>query len=828
MLHDLRFAIRTLLRAPLFTAVAVLSLALGIGANSAIFSLLYQVLMRSLPVANPESIAVLHFEGARNGSSQSDSDASVFSYPMYRDLRDRNQVFDGLIARSGAGASVIFNGQAERVDGELVSGNFFPVLGVKPLFGRLLTPADDVTPGGHPVAVLSYGYWTRRFGGSSAILSQTLRINGLSMTVVGVAPRDFLSLIGGQSPDVYVPIAMRSLMNAGVDDLSKRDSYWMNLFGRLKPGVTRARAQASLGPIFRGILDGELAAKSGGSARFRQRFLASRLSLQPAARGVNQLERQWAKPLGMVMAMVGLVLLIACANVANLLVSRAAARRREVAVRLAIGAARWRLMRQFLIESVLLACAGGIASLAFAYWVSKGLLTLVSTDSLGGWLTPAIDLRLLAFTFVVALVTGVLFGMAPAFSATGPDVVPALKDSAASIARGHVHLRRVLVTAQVALSLVLLIAAGVFARSLANLLHYNLGFRPERLLVFSVNPALNGYSSASTASLIDRLRERLAALPGVVSVGATQMTPLSNTGMGANVTVEGYHAAEDENTDCQVTAISPGYFRTLGVPLIAGREFTRADDGKTKVVIVNQAFADHFLPGQNPIGRRMTPGAGTVKPDIEIVGVVGNTKHDSVREKQSPRFFYLPYKQVNGLRRVSMLVRTNGDTAALSNQIRALVREMDASLPVMKMQSMETQVEQTLSIDRLIAWLAAGFGGLAMLLAAVGLYGVIAYIASRRTVEIGIRMALGASRASIAWLVLREVALLLAAGVAIGIPGALAAGRFAESQLFQVHANNAPVIIGAAVVLSLAALAAGYVPARRAARLDPLRALRYE
>jgi predicted permease len=365
MWNDLRFALRTLTRAPLFAGVAVLSLALGIGANTAIFSLLYQVLMRSLPVQDPESIAVLHFEGARNGSSSSDSDASVFSYPMYRDLRDRNQVFDGLIARSGASANLIVNGQAERADAELVSGNFFPVLGVKPLFGRLFTAGDDVTPGGHPIAVLSYGYWTRRFGGSTAILNQTVRINGLSMTIVGVAPRHFLSLIGGQSPDVYVPLAMRALLNAGADDLTKRNSHWLNLFGRLKPGIARAQAQAALGPIYRGILEQELAAGPSSSARFRERFLAGRLSLEPAARGVNQLEKNWARPLGMVMVMVGLVLLIACANVANLLVSRAAARRREIAVRLAIGAGRWRLIRQFLTESLLLAAAGGVASLAF-------------------------------------------------------------------------------------------------------------------------------------------------------------------------------------------------------------------------------------------------------------------------------------------------------------------------------------------------------------------------------------------------------------------------------------------------------------------------------
>ena len=464
-----------------------------------------------------------------------------------------------------------------------------------------------------------------------------------------------------------------------------------------------------MGPLFRGILEEELAATPNSSARFRQRFLASRISVEPAARGVHQLEKDWAKPLQMVMVMVGLVLLIACANVANLLVSRAAARRREIAVRLAIGAGRWRLMRQFLVESLLLAGAGGVASIGVTYWVARGLLVLASTDSLGGWLTASVDLRLLAFTFAISLLTGLLFGLAPALSATRPDVVPALKDSAASVTRGHLGLRRFLVAAQVALSLVLLIGAGVFARSLANLLHYDLGFRPERLLVFSINPALSGYRGAETAAFVDRIRTRLSSVPGVVSVAASQITPLSNSDSFANVTVEGYHAAEDENTDCQVTAISPGYFRTLGVPLIAGREFTAGDDARTsKVAIVNQAFVDHFFQGRNPLGRCMTPGSGTVKPDIEIVGVVGNTRQDSVREKQNARFFYLPYaQQQNNIRRMSILVRSGRDDQALPNQVRGIVHEMDPNIPVLKMQSMQTQVERTLYLDRLIAWLAA-------------------------------------------------------------------------------------------------------------------------
>jgi predicted permease len=826
MYYDLRYAFRTLSRAPVFTAVAVLSLALGIGANTAIFSLLDQVLLRLLPVRDPEQVVVLHEAGVKQGSFSSDNSETVLSYPVYRDLRDRSQVFAGVIARAQASVTLIANDQAEQARAETVSGNFFDVLGVRPVIGRLLSASDDMMPGGHPVVVLSYGYWTRRFGTSTAILNQTVRVNGLPMTVVGVAQRSFHGLISGQTPDIYLTLSMKAQASPGWNGFNDYSMHWINLFARLKPGMHIRQAEAAIAPLYHALLEEENARMSGRPPRFRTQFLQNRLQLRPASQGINQLSRQWEKPLLVVMVMVGLVLLIACANVANLLVARAAGRRKEIAIRLALGASRWSLVRQLLVESLTLSLAGGLLGLVFSYWMTKGLIGFV--NSLGGWLQAHVDIRLLAFTFALAMITGVLFGLAPAISATRADVTPVLKDHGSSASKGQARFRRALVSAQVALSLVLLIGAGLFVRSLINLLHHDLGFRAEHLLLFSINPALGGYKNPDALALLDRIQDRLRALPGVVSVAASQGMPLSHSNSTGNVTVEGYNAAEDENTDCDHNLLSPGYFRTLGVPLVAGREFTAADTAAApKVVIVNETFARHFFKGRNPLGHHMTPGAGTVKLDMEIVGVVRDSRYSSIREKTS-RFFYNPLAQQRNWQRVSVAVRTAVDVPTLEAQARAIVREIDSNLPVFGARRMQVQVEESIYIERLIASLAAAFGALATLLATVGLYGVIAYMVARRTVEIGIRMALGASRRRILGLVMREVGLLALAGLVVGTPCALAGARYVESQLFGIRAADPWIIIGAVTALGVAAVLAGYLPARRAVTIDPLRALRYE
>jgi predicted permease len=829
MAKDVLYAIRTLARTPLFTAVAIFSLALGIGANTAIFSLLRQVILRRLPVAEPNQLVVFHFDGVRNGSTQSDNRESVFSYPIYREFRDRSQVFQGVCARAYADAHVLAEGQAEEVRAEAVSGNFFDVLGIKPRIGRLFLPDDDVKPMGHPVAVISHAYWVRRFGANPAILRQSIRVNTLPFRIVGVAPESFRSVISGEAPDLWVPLAMRRLVNIdpGNDDLQTDHSYWLSIFARSRPGISMAQAAASTDTLYRALLEDDMA-RNKASQRFRQRAAANHITLLPASQGINQIRGQWEKPLSAVMAMVGLVLLIACANVSNLLIARAAGRRREIAVRLAIGAGRWTLIRQLLTESLLLAVAGGISGLLLAWWIARALLGILPTDAFHGWLTPTIDLPMLGFAFAVSLAAGVLFGLAPALSASRPDLAPALRDHGQTVSRAQAGLRRLLVAAQVALSLVLLITAGLFTRSLINLLHHDLGFRPERLLIFRADPSRAGYEAEREQALLERLRERFAAIPGVTAAGAAAALPLSNSNSSSNVTVEGYRAGDDENTDCEFNLISPGYFQTLGVPLAAGREFTAADNANgRKVAIVNQEFVRHFFRDRDPLGRHFAQGAGDVKLDIEIVGVVKNSNYSSIKEKTA-RFFYFPYLQRRNLAGISFMVRTAREDGLLAGEVRRIVREIDANVPVSGLGWMQAQVDRSISIERLTAWLATGFGALAMLLAVVGLYGVIAYMAARRTAEIGVRIALGATRGRIIGLVLREVIWLLAAGLAIGVPAALAAGRYIESQLFGLHSWDLATLVTAAVLLSLAALAAGYVPARRAASIDPLRALRYE
>ena len=825
MLHDLRFTFRSLSRTPVFAMVAILSLTLGIGANTAMFSLLDQVLFRLLPIRDQARVVIFHFEGWMGGASHSDSNESVFSYPMYRDFRDRSQVFDGVIGRSSATVNVITDDQAEQAHAEIVSGNFFDVLGVRPVIGRLLSADDDLTSGGHPVIVLSHGYWTRKFAAHTAILNQTLRVNGLSMIVVGIAPRNFRGIVSGQTPDIYAPIAMKAQLTPGyMDNLADRQALWLNIFGRLEPGITRAQANTAMEPLFHSILEEEVARRGDWSRLSLARFLAGRLEIRPASQGVNQLKNRWQNPLVAVMAMAGLVLLIACANVANLLIARAASRWREIAIRRAIGATRWALMRQLLVESLSLSLAGGLVGLVLSYWIVKGMVGLAL--GLGGWVAPEIDARVLGFTFAVSALTGLLFGLGPSISSTGGDVARGLKDQGASFSK--VRVRGVLVAAQMALSLVLLITAGLFVRSLLNLLQNDLGFRAERLLVFSVNPALLGYRAPAAMSLVERLQERLNTLPGVVSVAAAQHVPLGNSGMTSSVAIEGYRTGEDEHLSARVNAISPGYFSTLGVPLLAGREFTPGDDARAqKVAILNETFVQRYVKGRNPIGLHMARSNGNPKLDIEIVGVVRNSKYSSVDEK-TERFFYVPYRQEPSAQRMSFLVRTSSDGAVLPTSVRSAVREIDPNMPVVNQKWMTSQVEDSLYIQRLIATLAAAFGLLATLLATVGLYGVMSYTIARRTPEIGIRIALGATPVRVIALVMRDAGLLALAGLAIGVPCALVAGRLIQAQLFGVGAADAFVIIGAAAALAMAAMGAAYVPARRAASIDPLQALRVE
>jgi len=831
MLNDLRYGLRTLRRSPLFTLVAVLSLALGIGANTAIFSLLSQVMFRMLPVSEPERLVVFHTDGQREGWTSSDNGEAVFSYPMYKDLRDRTQVFSGVIARSSAPVSVSYGGHTERARSELVSGNFFEVLGVRPAIGRLFTQDDDGAPGAHPVLVLSYGYWKRRFGGNTGIAGQTIDINRHPMVVVGVAPQGFHGVLGGDTPDVIAPIAMKHEISPTNDQgLTDRLFRWLNIFGRLKPGVSMPKAEAAMAVIYRSVSEEELSQIKPLDQRGRERYLGQKLELRPAAQGINPLRADWETPLVALMAMVGLVLLIACANVANLLLARGAGRRKEIAIRLAIGATRLAIVKQLLVENLLVAAAGGVAGLLAAKWATGVLLGLLPEDATGGWLAASLDVRTLGFSLALTAVTALVFGAAPALESARADAGTALKDQTAglSASQRQARFRKGFIVVQVALSLLLLVGAGLFSRSLYRLMTENPGFHAENLLRFSVDPSLNGYDSTRAWGFYRDLRDRLASLPGVRAVGSASAGPFGYSNRSSNITVEGYKPGEDETVGASREGVSAGYFRALGIPLVGVREFTERDGvAAPKVVVVNEAFVKKYCGGHNAIGSHMAFGAGNNLVFREIVGVVRNSKHNGLREEVTP-FVYVPYSQDDRLERAAFFVRAQRNENDLGPDVRSLVRSMDTNLPVFDMRSMTVQIADSIYRDRLVAILASAFGLVATLLAAIGLYGVVAFNVARRTAEIGLRMALGALPGEVLGLVMKEVGWLVAGGALIGLAAAVGLSRYVESQLFGVKANDPITFLLAACVLGLSAGLAGFIPARRAAKIDPIKALRYE
>jgi putative ABC transport system permease protein len=831
--QDLRYGARMLLKNPGFTVIAVLTLALGIGANTAIFSLTDQILLRRLPVERPEELVVLRSQGPKGGHVWSDGDdASSFSYPMYKDLRDRGaNVFSGLLARFAIPLSVAGAGQTERADGELVSGNYFEILSVRPALGRVFSQEDDRAPGAHQVVVLSHAYWTRRFGADPAILNKSLTVNGNPMTVIGVSREGFRGVQVGQTPDVFIPMMMKAQMIPNSRGLDDRRDYWLAIMGRLKPGMSRAQTEVAIRPSYRSILEEELSLRSGGNAQSRQRFLDKIILLEDGSNGRRILQRESKQPFLVLMGMAGLALLIACANVANLLLARGAARQREIAVRMALGAGRWRLMRQFLLESLLLSMTGGAVGLIVALWTIQGLVAAIppSVGALG--LSTELDPRLLGFTLALSALTGLLFGVAPAARATRLNLEATLREqgSSASGSLSSVRFRKALVASQIVLTTVLLVGAGLFARSLNNLKRLDLGVRADHLIAFSVAPELNGYTPQRTIAFFDDLRQSVAGLPGVRSVSAAELPILTDSAAGSNVTIEGYQAQESEDMEVRHNRIGPDYFATMGIPLLGGREFTVADTaGSAKVAIINETMAQRFFANRNPIGSHFAFGAGDrIRPDIEIVGVVKDSKHATVREEKRP-FAYLPYAQETNLGRITFYARTDQDVGAIAPSLRREVARRDNNLPIYDLKTLRQQADESLFADRFLTFLSICFGSLAAALAAIGLYGVMAYTVTRRMREIGIRIALGATQGRVAWLVLREVALLAGAGLLAGAPLAFALGRAAESLLFGVKAGDPLVFAAAGSLLTLVALFGGYLPARRAARVDPMVALRRE
>ncbi|HWO01008.1 MAG TPA: ABC transporter permease [Blastocatellia bacterium] len=830
--QDFRYGIRTLLRNPGFTTIAVLTLALGLGANTAIFSLTDQILLRLLPVEKPEELVVLRSPGPKSGRVWSDGDsAASLSYPLYKELRDNNNVFSGSLARFAVALSVSGEGQTERANGELVSGNYFEVLGVRPALGRVLTQDDDQVAGAGQVVVLSHSYWSRRFGADPAILNKTLIVNGQLMTVVGVARAGFDGVQVGQKPDIFIPITMKAQMTPNWDGMTDHRDFWLAIIGRLKPGLSREQAEQALAPVYRQILEAELPLMGRFSTENKQRFLERPMLMDPGSRGRQIVQRDAKQPLLVLMGMVGLVLLIACANVANLLMARGAARQREIAIRMAVGAGRLRLVRQFLVESLTLSLIGGVAGLLVASWTISLLVSAIP-DSIGMiGLSAKLDLRLLAFTLILSILTGLVFGLMPAIKATRLNLEGTLREQGSSVsgALSQVRFRKALVVSQVVLTTVLLVGAGLFARSLNNLKALNLGLRPDNLIAFSVAPALNGYSPERTIALFDQLQQNLSSQPGVDAVSAAVYPAFTDTNSSSNITVEGYQAGEDEDMDVRQNWIGPGYFSTMGIPLLSGRELSESDTSKSpKVAIINETMKQRFFADRDPVGLRFAFGSGDkVQPDIQIVGVVKDSKHSTVRDKAGP-FVYLPYSQFKTLGNITFYLKTKQDVAATTLSLRREAQRLDANLPVFDLKTMERQIDESLFNDKFLTLLSMCFALLAALLASIGLYGVMAYTVTRRTREIGIRMALGATRGIVSWLILREVVVLALVGLVVGLPAAYGLGRLTESLLFGVKAGDPLVFVGAGLLLTGATLLGGYIPARKAAGIDPLVALRCE
>jgi putative ABC transport system permease protein len=841
-LRDLNFALRTLRRTPGFTLVAVLTLALGIGANTAIFTLLNQVLLRLLPVKDPHSLVMLTMRGKHYGSNWG---SNAISYPMYKDFKEHNEVFSGMMARFPIYASVTLGNASERVKAELVSGSYFDVLGVTTAIGRPFTPDDDKTKDGHPLVILSYNYWRDKFGAKADVIGSTILVNNNRMTIVGVAQAGFDGVELGDPPSIFVPMMMQlELLPGNKDMLTNRRNRWVNVFGRLKSGVSAEKAKASLQPFMHSMLEMEVKEEAfrNASPYDREQFLKCWMDVLPGSQGRQNVQRGLSTPLWVLMATTGMVLLIACANIANLLLARATRRQKEMAIRLAIGASRGRIISQLLIEMLVLAMAGGVLGLMLAFWADKALMSVyLPADSARLNITTSPDLRVLLFTFGVSALTALAFGLVPALQTTKPNVGTVLKDEASAVVgSGNKGLRKSLVVVQVALSLLLLIGAGLFLRSLDNLSQLGPGFNASRLIGFEIDPSLNGYTPERGKLAYRQLTESLKSLSGVEGVGLASMRILENDEWDSSMTVEGYSPDKpDDRAEPYMNSISPNYFAALGVPIVSGRDFTDADSREVKhgpdaddfapaTVMINETFARKFFPGRDPIGRHLGFGSdpGT-KTDMEIIGVVKDIKYTSLRDEIPPQAF-VPYLASRGVGGMTVYVRTTADPKTMMNMIREKVRDLDANMPIFDMRTTDEQIQNSLSAERMIASLSTVFGLLATILAAVGLYGLMAYNVVQRTREIGIRMALGAAQGDVVWMVMRDVLILVGIGIAVGVPAALALTSVVRSQLYGLTGHDPMTLILATVGLAVVAFAAGYIPAIRASRLDPMRALRYE
>jgi predicted permease len=835
-MRNVVLALRGLARNPIITVVAALSLGLGIGSNAAIYSIFHRMLRQDLRVHEPDRLINLAAPGPKNGSSSCGSAGDcevVFSLPMFRDLqRGRPAGISAIAGHRDLGVHATFGSNSYSEQGLLVSGTYFPVLGIQPALGRLISPADDSIPNASPVVVLAHHFW-EKLGADSQIVGKSLMLNGKPQTIAGVVPRSFEGTTVGARPAFYAPLVNGAGIGNGIEryGFEDRRAYWVYAFARLTSDGSIDQARTSLNAIYQPIIrDVEAPLQQGMRDSVLARFREKAVVVSEGSRGQSDIGDDAGGPLFLLFAITGLVLLIACANIANLLMARATGREMEMAVRLSLGATRRQLLAQLLTESLTLAAIGGVVSILFAAWTLKGINALLP-EEITSTLHLGVSWAAVGFAALLAVVTGVVFGLFPALHSTRPDLVTAMRNNSGKLAGGRTarRFRTSLATAQVALAMALLMSAGLFLKSLWKINRVDLGVRVDRLVTFSLSPEASGYDSVRSRALFDRVEQELAGIPGAVAVTSTMVPMIAGSNWSNGIRVEGFKPEGERGAQASFNGVDAGHFRAIDVAILAGREFTDADvAGRPRVAIVNETFARRFNLGTNPVGKRMALGGSDTLPlNIEIVGLARDMKYSSVK-REIPPVFFVPHRQRGNVGDMNFYVRTDGDPAAIVRAIPAVVRHVDPMLPVDDLRTMPEEIRRNTFEDRMISTLSSAFALLATLLAAVGLYGVLAYSVAQRTREIGVRMALGANAPQVRALVLRQVGMMVLIGGTIGLAGAVALGEVAKSMLYQMSGADPFVMMASIVTLSLVALAAGYVPALRASRVDPMQALRYE
>ena len=835
--YDLRFSARSFLRSPSFTATAVISLALGIGATTALYSLIDQVVFRKLPVDRPERLVLIDWIGFQNAETLGTD--NLMSYPICRDLQQQKEFFDGVLCRAATTVNLAASGVPKLTAGELVSGTYFSVLGVKPALGRLLTIDDDQAPGSSPVVVLSYDFWKNQFGSAQDIVGRRVLVNRYPMTVVGVAAPTFHGIDVGAVPSLWIPAVMSAQAIPGFNTMLDRRTRWVQIVGRLKQNVSLTQAHTGLQPWFKAMLkeDALRTNIARASPEHRRQFLASTLALTPAPQGHSVLRHEISRPLWVLFVATVVLLALACLNVAGLFLARGSARHREVSTRLALGASRGRIGRQLLADSVLLAFTGGLLGAGMAPIAVRGLIAFLPRNTAATDLQAHVDTRLLLFALLVSLATGFLAGCVPALQAGRKSLESSLRERGGTPS-GGLSLRRGIVTAQIAFTLILVIAAGLFIRTLHGLLAKGPGFQTSSLISFGIKPALNGYSDAEATGLIRRISEGIRNSPSTQSSAIALVQLLVGGAWSNSLTIQG-HERFVTDREVQMNAVTPGFFKTLQTRIVAGRDFNEHDaldvavvnqslpvsKSGQRVAIVNEAFVKRYFGGRNPLGARVAMGSRPdAKPDTEIVGVVQNISYQNVREQWEQAYFPIG-TELSGS---NFYVRFRGTPESAFRSIRTILRKADPTLPMTYFRTLDDQIDQSLNTERMLAMLSSSFGTLALLLSLVGLYGVMSFVVTQRTREMGIRLALGATRASTVRIVLRDALLMIAAGTAIALPCIWALGRLVASQLYDVKPTDPVTILAAIFVLSSTALGAAFIPAHRASIVNPTDALRFE